>query len=158
MNFFLGRGRRSSGIVALGAALLLILGAALGQTADAEQDKSEITRAIRDASRALQGGNAASFLDRFDGGRFDDYPELESNVVALTSQSQIASSVAIVEVRPEGDDYLVRVDWLLQLSLLTGSTPIETRQRELRLRVSRAGRNNSWKIIDLAPAAFFRPQ
>ncbi len=137
--------------------LLVAFSAAGGLRAqDADRGAERVDRMLRDASRALQANSAASFLSRFDRKRFSDYRRLESHLVALTEQSQIASSIDITAIRREADDYQVEVDWLLQLSL-AGGGPIESRRELLKMRVAEA-KPGRWKIVALAPVEFFRPQ
>lgn len=110
---------------------------------------------LRDVSRALQARNAALFLSHFDRKRFAAYSQLESNVVALSGQKDIASSIRIVEVAADGEDFLSRVDWLMQISPLERPGPIETRRHVITLRVVAAGKK--WRIVGLDLVDFFRP-
>ena len=126
----------------------------------APQDNPEaksIRRLVHDLSRALQAGNAASFLHWFDRERFAQYPALESHVVALTTQSDVASSIQIVEIERLQDGYRLRVDWLLQLSVKESPGPLETRRKVIQI-AAREDRKGKWKITSLEPVEFFRPQ
>ena len=127
----------------------------LAVTAPAAADQGAISRMLRDLSRALQARNAALFLSHFDKKRFEEYPKLESNVVVLSRQKDLASSIQIVEVAEAGDAFRSRVDWLLQISPLNRAGTIETRRNMITLRIAAQGRK--WRIIDLAPIDFFRP-
>ena len=110
---------------------------------------------LLDASRALQARNAALFLSHFDKKSFEGYPKLESNIVVLTRQKDLASSIQIVEIAEAGDTFRGRVDWLLQISPLNRAGTIETRRNMITLRIAAQGRK--WRIIDLTPVDFFRP-
>lgn len=148
------------------AILLAGMVAALGMAAAAPLRAQEIPpedtaarearRVVQDASRALQARNAASFLRLFDRQQFSAYPELESHVVALTTQSDIASSVETVEIERSENGYRLRVDWLLQLSVLETPGPLETR-REV-LEIAAGQKEGKWRITELKPVDFFRPQ
>jgi hypothetical protein len=126
----------------------------LARSADSET--AQIRRELLDASRALQAGNATSFLARFDRSEFLDYARLSSYVAALTEQSEIASSIDVTEIAPGEDGYQLRVDWLLQLTLTSSPGPIESRQQSVTMQIARRGKK--WKITRLEPVDFFRPQ
>jgi len=110
---------------------------------------------LRDASRALQGRNAGLFMSHFDKKRFEGYGRLETNVVVLTEQKDIASSIQIVEVAQDDETFRSRVDWLLQVSPLNRAGRIETRRSMITLQIAAQGKK--WRIIDLTPVDFFRP-
>jgi hypothetical protein len=135
-----------------GFAQLLALAALAGPAA---ANQEAISRMLLDASRALQARNAALFLGHFDRKRFEAYSQLESNIVVLTEQKDIASSIRIVEVTTDGEDFLSRVDWLIQISPLDRPGLIETRRHMIALRVAAAGKK--WRIAGLDPVDFFRP-
>jgi hypothetical protein len=121
----------------------------------ATANQAAISRMLRDVSRAIQARNAALFLGHFEKKRFDAYSRLESNVVALTEQKDIASSIRILEVTADGDDFLSRVDWLLQISPLDRPGAIETRRHIITVSVTAQGKK--WRIVELDPVDFFRP-
>jgi hypothetical protein len=141
-------------------AVLWAASAALLFAQDAPRDNVEgrsLRRLVQDASRALQAGNAASFLHSFHRERFAGYPTLESHVVALTTQSDIASSIQIVETEPVQGGYRLRVDWLLQLSVKETPGPLETRREGLSISVAEEPKGK-WRITGIEPVDFFRPQ
>jgi hypothetical protein len=124
------------------------------------QDTPE-ARSIRllahDLSRALQAGNAASFLHWFDRKQFAQYAVLESHVVALTTQSDVASSIQIVEIERQPDGDRLSIDWLLELSVKETPGPLETRRKMVAISAREDGKGK-WKITNLEPAEFFQPQ
>ena len=119
-----------------------------------ESDAGRIAQILRDAGRSLEAGNAASFLFYFDRKRFADYSALESDVDALTRQSEIASSTEVTNVEAEGDAYLVEVDWILRLRPISTFGDVDTRRKLLKLRLERV--KDKWKIVKLQPIEFFR--
>ena len=145
--------RTACRFTALAGLVLLIAASAPGQ--QSRGDSEQIGRMLRDASRALQAGNAASFLGYFDAGEFAGFAELRKNIVALTAQRQIASSIEITGFEQIESGYRVRVNWLLQLTYTGDPGPVETRQELVTCIVKR--QSNSWKIVDLDPVSFFRP-
>lgn len=145
--------RRARCFTALAGLVLLLSASAPGQ--QDRTDSERIGRMLRDASRALQAGNAAGFLGYFDSREFAGFADLRKNTVALTAQRQIASSIEIAEFEQIESGYRVRVNWLLQLAYTGDPGPVETRQELVTCVVKR--QSNSWKIVDLDPVAFFRP-
>ena len=121
----------------------------------AEPDVTAVTRVLKDASRALQARNAARFLSYFDRKRFAGYPEIESSVVALTRQADIASSIEVSGLTQEAGEYLGAIDWILRLTLIGAPGQVTTRHENVHLRVAKS--KGRWKIIGLTPVSFFRP-
>jgi hypothetical protein len=141
-------------------AVLCVATAAPLRAQEGPQDEPQtrsVRRLVHDASRALQAGNAASFLRLFDRKRFAGYPTLESHLVALTTQSDIASSIQIVEIAPTQPGYRLRVDWLLQLSVKETPGPLETRREVLEISAGEE-QKGKWRITHVEPVDFFRPQ
>lgn len=122
---------------------------------EARADQAAVSRMLRDASRALQARNAALFLNHFDRERFEAYPQLEANVVVLTQQRDLASSIRIEQIVQEGDFFRVRIDWLLQISPLGRAGSVETRRSMIDVRVARA--KSKWSIVAFGPVDFLRP-
>ncbi len=139
----------------LACVLTLLLGLVCSLSPQAsESDAGKIAQILRDAGRSLEAGNAASFLYYFDRKRFAGYSALESDVDALTRQSEIASSTEVTKVEAEGDAYLVEVDWILRLRPISGLGNVDTRRKLLKLRFERV--KDKWKIVKLQPIEFFR--
>ena len=135
--------------------LLLFLSAGVAQVPNEGSPQLRVSRMLLDASRALQAGNAARFLGYFNRAGFDGYADLESNVVALTRQADIASSIEITSAKEEGGVYQVAIDWVLQLTPSGGIGRLEERRAAVTVEVSAAGDKS--EITDLAPVDFFRP-
>ena len=110
-------------------------------------------RAVLDVSRALDAGNAALALARFDRRRFPGYRELETEIVALLERWRVGSSVDIPPFDGSGEEVELTVDWLLQLTPRNGVGPLERRRKDVRVRVSMTGKP---KIIALEPVELFR--
>jgi len=140
----------------LAAFLLVILPlpAQLTSSQTTEPEGPAITRTVQDASRALQARNAARFLGYFDRERFSGYSEIESSVVALTRQADIASSIAVSGWEQQGEEYLGTVDWILQLTLISAPGEVQIRRETIRFRMATS--RGRWKIVQLAPVSFFR--
>ena len=121
----------------------------------AEPEAAAATRVLKDASRALQARNAARFLSYFDRKRSAAYPEIESSVVALTRQADIASSIQVSAWKQDGDEYTGTVDWILQLTLISAPGEVRIRREKIKVRMAKPG--DRWKIVALTPVSFFRP-
>ena len=121
----------------------------------AEPDVTAVTRVLKDASRALQARNAARFLSYFDRKRSAGYPQIESNVVALTRQADIASSIEVSGLTQEAGEYLGTIDWILRLTLIGAPGQVTTRHENVRLRIAKS--KGRWRIIELDPVDFLRP-
>lgn len=130
--------------------LLCMAPSSAAQPADAP---SQIRLAVRDASRALQAGNAPLFLAAFDRQEFAGYGGLREQVSALVAQRRIASSVAVESVQGGPVEWTVDVDWLIELTHKLDPSPPEQRRDILKLRVRKRGRR--WRVVDLEPLTFF---
>ena len=121
----------------------------------AKSDAEQISELLLALSTALEQGNAARFLSSVDRDRCPDYAALEDNVIALTAQNEVGSSVGVLEQSRNGESYELKLDWLLQLRPASREGPAQTRRQVVNCRIERIGKR--MKITALAPAAFFRP-
>ena len=134
------------------ACVALCLALSLGAAADSDPPAG-IRRAVQDASRALQAGNAALFLAAFDRKAVESFGTLREQVFALTAQRRVASSVEVRASPEDPDGWTVEVEWLLHLSHKLDPGPVERRESTVRLGMRRrAGR---WKIVRIEPVGFF---
>lgn len=108
---------------------------------------------VRDASRALQAGNAPLFLAIFDRKDFAEYRELREQVTALVAQRRIASSVAVQSIQGGPIDWTVEVDWLIELTHKLDPSPLEQRRETLKFHLRKRGRR--WRVVGLRPVTFF---
>ena len=130
--------------VLAGLALLAVPASGSAQGQDAAD---RIALMVRDASRALQAGNAPLFLAAFEPGAVPDFAAFREQVTALAEQRRIASSVAAGPVAGGPDEWTVRVDWLLELAPKLDPGPLERRRETVTLRVRRRGKR--WKFVSL---------
>jgi hypothetical protein len=105
-------------------------------------------------AQALSAGNPSDFLAPFERS-MPGYRKLESQVFALLSQAEVASSVELVQ--DQGDDQRRRVelDWILEIRSHLPAGPSEHRRQLLKAALTRRGK--SWKIVSLEPLSFFAP-
>ena len=106
-------------------------------------------------AQALSAGNPSDFLAPFERS-MPGYQKLESQVFALLSQAEVASSVELVQ--DQGDDQRRRVelDWILEIRSHLPAGPSEHRRQLLKAGLARRGK--SWKIVSFEPLSFFAPQ
>lgn len=133
-------------------ALAVAIFCALPGSAHADET-AEAQALVRDASRALQAGNAPLFLAAFDRREMPRFDELREQVTALAAQRWIASSVASGPLAGGPEIWTMRVDWLLELKPRLDPGPVERRRKTLALELRK--RNGRWKIARLAPLDFF---
>jgi len=119
-------------------------------------EKRAVRRLFKDVSRALHSGNAALFLSHFDRERFPDYGALAENVAALTAQSELRSSIEILEIAERDEGCAADIDWILNARLTGFGAALERRRERVRARVERV--KGKWKITELEPLELFRPQ
>lgn len=123
--------------------------------APAESDSEQISALVLDLSTALEESSPSRFLDRVDRQRCPQYAALEENVVALTAQYELGSSVGVIEQSRKGEGYDLKLDWLLQLRPAGGAGPAERRRQIVTARIERSGKK--WKVTALEPVNFFKP-
>lgn len=133
--------------------VVALLGAALAGAAQPTDAPGQIRLVVRDASRALQAGNAPLFLAAFERKEFAGFSELREQVTALAAQRRIASSVAVESVRGGPFEWIAEVDWLIELTHKLDPSPPEQRRDTLTLRVRKRGKR--WRVVDLRPVTIF---
>jgi len=118
-------------------------------------EASSLVDVFASMAQALSAGNPADFLAPFERS-MPGYRKLESQVFALLSQAEVASSVELVQ--DQGDDQRRRVelDWILEIRSHLPAGPSEQRRQLLKAVLTRRGK--SWKIVSLEPLSFFAPQ
>ena len=133
-----------------------LLGSVWVAVASAQEHKDPAPRrVILDASRALQGGNAARFLGYFDERQFTGFSDLRRSVSALLETRRAASSVDIVSITDSSGDKTIKVDWILLLTPIAGPGEIETRREMIELTLSQQS-SGAWRIASFDPVKFLR--
>jgi hypothetical protein len=138
-------------------AFLVLALAALAWAAGSAAQGRPLTaeRLVQDASRALQGDNAALFLSCFDRDATPDFERLRESVVALLDQKNAASSIDVIKRQIDGEQVRLEVDWLLQLTPKRQVGTLDARRATLQLTVDVSRKKP--KITSLEPIDFFRP-
>lgn len=109
---------------------------------------------ITKMASALSEGNGLAFLDRVDH-RMPDYQTLERNILALTAQNEVLSSVE--RLKDEGDENTrnLELDWFLQIRSRETNGGIERRRQTVKCGIER--QKKKWKVMSLAPVSLFAP-
>ncbi len=115
------------------------------------EDAMDILTAV---ASALSEGNPIAFLQAFDRD-MPGYTLIESNVTALTSQTDIVCSIDILKESGDDNTRSAEVDWFLQLRAKSERGPVERRRQIVTVKVGR--RNKKWKIVAFDPAAILAP-
>lgn len=133
---------------------LLLLGT-LALKPAAAQDSTGPRRLLLDASRALQGGNAARFIGYFDKQHYAERPALRRTITALLEARTVASSIDIISLVEYEGGWRAEIDWLLQLSPIAGAGPIETRQQTVTAQLGEDSKGR-WRIVGFDYGGLFR--
>jgi hypothetical protein len=122
---------------------------------DAASDAEKIQAVLLEMSAALEAKDPARFLDQVDHRRCRDYAALQDNVVAMTAQDDVGSSVGVIEQAKKDGGYELKLDWLLELKPSGGGGAAERRHATITCRIERSGKR--WKVTLLTPVSFFKP-
>lgn len=127
--------------------------AALAAPVFAASQESPIDLVTKMAA-ALSEGNGLAFLDRLDH-RMPDYQTIEQNILALTAQNEVLSSVEVL--KDEGDENArnLELDWFLQIRSREANGGIERRRQTVKCRIER--QKKKWKVMSLEPVSLFAP-
>jgi hypothetical protein len=117
--------------------------------ADARQ---EILDLVTEMASALSEGNGLAFLDHVDHS-MRDYEKLERNIMALTAQNEVTSSIALLT--EDGDDHArsADLDWFLQIRSREQTGPLERRRQTVKCGLERG--KKKWRVVSLEPISFF---
>jgi hypothetical protein len=130
---------------------LLLMALAAPLWADAHQAVIDL---VTEMASALSEGNGLAFLERVDHA-MPGYEKLEQNVLALTSQNEVLSSVEILKDEGDGQSRVVELDWFLQIRSREINGPLKRRREVVKCRVERD--KKKWKVKSLEPVGFFAP-
>ncbi|MBS1826587.1 MAG: hypothetical protein JST93_14825 [Acidobacteria bacterium] len=96
--------------------------------------------------------NASEFLRAFDKTLRD---RMETAVTALVRNYEIASSISVLSVTPDGDRREVQLDWYLSLKPRSPNAPTTERRERVTLTLQPA--KKGWQVRSLSPETFFSP-
>jgi hypothetical protein len=119
--------------------------------ADARQEIYELFGAL---ANSLAEGDALRFLRAFDP-NMPSHQELTANINALVQQSEIHSTIEIIDAEGDARAQAVQLDWLLQLTEKQSSSNAIRRQQTVKCRLTKPKRE--WRVISIEPIAFFAP-
>jgi hypothetical protein len=81
------------------------------------------------------------------------YGQFEANVIALTEQNEILTSMAPIQEHKQGSELVLELDWLLELRSRQPSGPLVRRRETVTCRLAK--RKKRWRIVALSPLDFF---
>ncbi len=128
--------------------LFLLLPLAARLWADSAQQVYDLFDKI---ATALSASEPTGFLEGFDRA-MPTFEKLARYVQAITSQSDVVSSIDVLSNEGNDQERTVELDWLLQLS---GEGQTVRRRQTVKCRVRRE--KKKWKIVSLEPVEFFAP-
>jgi hypothetical protein len=103
---------------------------------------------------ALSESNAIAFMQPFSSS-MPDYQLLLTNVNALVEQSNVLSSISILEDQGSDVKRTITTDWFLEIVAKRDAGPVVRRRERVICSLERSGKK--WKIVSLAPIQFFEP-
>jgi len=115
---------------------------------------SDVIDLLGSMAAALTEVNVPAFMDGFDKD-MPGYGDLKNQITALVNQADVTSS--IVPVQEAGDDaqYVIDLDWFLQVRSLLDNGPIVERREVIHCELRK--QKKKWKIVSLKPLDFFAP-
>jgi hypothetical protein len=118
------------------------------------EGRQEIMNLLTAMASALSEGDGMAFLDYVDHS-MRDYEKLARNILALTAQNEVASSIDLL--KEDGDEHSrsAELDWFLQIRSREQTGPLERRRQTVKCGLERG--KKKWKIVSLEPVSFFAP-
>ncbi len=111
------------------------------------------TRVLDDLGQALESGNLRKFLKLFDASQMPDYPVFRDQIAALFEHYDgFRVHYHIAQVAMQEKYGVMIVDFELS-AISGGADPNSSKQSQLRFATAWNGKQ--WKIVDVAPRAFF---
>ena len=123
-----------------------------GKLAARADTHSDVVDLFAEMAAALSDDNAAQFIKAFDR-KFADESHLETQITSLVANSEVASSVELLQ--DEGDERKrdIQADWFLELRSRVRGGPLVQRRSVIDCRVEKQGKH--WRIVSMKPMDFF---
>jgi hypothetical protein len=115
----------------------------------------EIVDVVSNMANALSTVNAPKFMDAIDKS-MPEYDKLKSDVAALMNQTEVTSSIEMLQEDGDEAKRTVDLDWYLEVRSLSPDGPIERRREIIHCELLRKDKKH-WKIVLLKPMEFFAP-
>jgi hypothetical protein len=128
------------------ASLILAAHTLLAQDLPPQDAPKDVLDFFRTAAEALADKDADAFLEHFDS-KMPGYEALSSDVRSLLAQSEIGSSIEIVEDKGDERRRMLQLDWLLRIDQ---NLP---RRQIVKCTIEKQGRK--WKIVSFDPPGLF---
>lgn len=117
-------------------------------------DDCRACQPLADLASALSEGNDVrfmSFIDKTTPG----YQNLQTNVSALTAQSDIAASLDVVTESGDDEKLDAVVDWFMEMTSKDGTEHVSRRRQ--RVKVTEQKINGHWRVTAIDPIAIVAP-
>ena len=104
---------------------------------------------------ALSEANAIAFMNAIDPA-MPGYEALRTGVTALLRESEVQSSIELVEEQGDDRSRAVVLDWLVHIVYRQDGAVAERRQERVKCRVENLGKK--WRVASIEPLQFFAPR
>ncbi len=102
----------------------------------------------------LSANNGVEFLAHIDP-KMPGYETLYNDVLALTREAALSSSIDPISNRGDDRNRTLEVDWIMELTGRDNSAVFQRRHEKVKLQMKKEGRH--WRVVGLEPLRFFRP-
>ena len=115
----------------------------------------EVVDVVTNLANALSTVNAPKFMDAIDKS-MPDYDKLKNDVAALMNQSEVTSSIEMLQEEGDENRRTDDLDWYLEVRSLSPDGPIVRRREIIHCELVRKDKKH-WKVASLKPLDFFTP-
>ncbi|MBI4442133.1 MAG: hypothetical protein HY649_02015 [Acidobacteria bacterium] len=126
------------------------------ERAESENPERVIAQAVRQMQMDLEGSSSRSFMSHFEAAKFDDFPRFEEMIDRLLRENSLRVFFRQVSNSFQQDAAQSTIDAEMELTRKDAAGQIDRRRQQLVIDFQRTSRG--WKIINLTPRDFFRPQ
>ena len=126
--------------------------AAAGKLPALADTHADVVDLFAQMAAALSDDNAAQFIKAFDR-KFAEDSHLDTQITALLANSEVASSVELLQ--DEGDEGKrdIEADWFLELRSRVRGGPLVQRRSVINCHMEKRGKH--WRIVSMKPLEFF---
>jgi hypothetical protein len=157
----------SLGNVVFGAALLIampVFAPALGSAAQKGEDGGgkkqspdrAITQVIRGMQMDLESSSSRGFLSSIDSAKFDDYPRFEQMIDQLLRENSLRVYFRQGNNSVKEGGAQVLVDAEMEMTRKDAAGQVQQRRQQIVIDFESTSRG--WKIVNITPREFFRPE
>jgi hypothetical protein len=123
---------------------LLLMAASLAPA----EPPADVLKFLRTAAEALASNDPRAFMAKFDRD-MPGYATLRDEIEGLLAAHEVGSTIEVVNDEGDGQRRALQLDWLLSI------TDLGLRRQIVKCKIER--RRREWKITQLEPIEFFKP-